>query len=78
MRTSVCRVKQTARDALLQEVSYLSAKNSELEEKLRTAPKMSEDMAELRRNNEVLLTLLGEGEEGWETVAPRPNWPLTY
>ena len=56
-----------SRDALLQEVSYLSSRNAQLEEELAISPRINDKYDELRKENEVLLTLLGEKEEELES-----------
>ena len=59
---------QLSRSALLQEVSYLSARNAELEESLGSDSNSAEAIARLEKENTVLLNLLGEKEEELENV----------
>ena len=59
---------QLSRSALLQEVSYLSARNAELEEKMGNDNSSAEAIARLDKENMVLLLLLGEKEEELENV----------
>ena len=59
---------QISRDALLEEVSFLSARNSEIEEKMGNIPEMEKNIQELRMNNDALLILLGEKDEQVDTA----------
>ena len=59
---------QISRDALLEEVSFLSARNSEIEEKMGNIPEMEKNIQELRMNNDALLILLGETDETVDTA----------
>jgi uncharacterized phage infection (PIP) family protein YhgE len=59
---------QSSRDALLEEVSYLSARNSQLEEQSSSVPKLSDEVLQYRQQNELLLSLLGEKEEEVEAT----------
>lgn len=59
---------EASRDALLDEVSYLSARNSQLEEQSSSVPKLSGDILLYRQQNELLLSLLGEKEEEVEAT----------
>ena len=59
---------QASRDALLDEVSYLSSKNAELEERVQSLPSLSKDFVEARRKIDVLLALLGEKGEEYEAL----------
>lgn len=52
----------------MQEVSYLSARNAELEESLDSNSNSTEAIARLEKENAVLLNLLGEKEEELENV----------
>jgi DNA repair exonuclease SbcCD ATPase subunit len=54
---------QASRDALLDEVSYLSSRNAQLEEQSASVPQLSEEIGTHRKKLELLLTLLGEKEE---------------
>jgi len=54
---------QASRDALLDEVSYLSSRNAQLEEESASVPHLSEEVVALRKRTELLLSLLGEKEE---------------
>jgi chromosome segregation ATPase len=54
---------QIARDALLQEVSFMSARNSELEERLAALASSELALQRLETENGVLLALLGEKDE---------------
>ena len=54
---------QASRDALLDEVSYLSSRNAQLEEESASVPQLTEDANTHRKKLELLLTLLGEKEE---------------
>jgi chromosome segregation ATPase len=54
---------QASRDALLDEVSYLSSRNAQLEEQNASVPHLSEEVSTHRKKLELLLTLLGEKEE---------------
>ena len=59
---------QASRDALLDEVNYLSAKNAKLEEDVASVPMLKEESRESRGRIEVLLVLLGEKEEEVEAI----------
>ena len=68
--TSIPIVLQMSRDALLEEVSYLSANNAKLNEQLRDLPALKEKMIAMKHRIDVLLVMLGEKEEELEaTVA---------
>lgn len=54
---------QQSRNALLEEVSFLSMRNSELEEQMSTMPKLIEDVNSSHKRIDLLLILLGEKEE---------------
>jgi chromosome segregation ATPase len=54
---------QIARDALLQEVSFMSARNAELEERLAALASTEMTLQRLETENGVLLALLGEKDE---------------
>jgi hypothetical protein len=60
---------QSARDALLGEVSYLSSRNVQLEEQLISYPIIQEDLMEYKRKNDMLLVMLGEKEEEYEALS---------
>jgi len=59
---------QKSRDALLEEVSFLSSKISEYEESLDSLPRITAELADLRGKNDALLVLLGEKEEELENT----------
>jgi hypothetical protein len=59
-------IEKATRDALLEEVSYLSNKTAKLEEELINYPKIVEEMNTYRHRSELLLILLGEKEEELE------------
>ena len=59
---------KSSRDALLQEVSFLSARNSELEEKVGPAQQTEAIIKQLETQNGILLNLLGEKEEEVENM----------
>ena len=59
---------QTSRNALLEEVSFLSARNAQLEEDTAEFPSMKEELQASRKQIEVLLVLLGEKEEELEAT----------
>jgi TATA element modulatory factor len=61
-------LQQSSRDALLEEVSYLSSKLSECEDQLASYPALSAENVELREKTEALLILLGEKEEELESL----------
>jgi TATA element modulatory factor len=61
-------LQQSSRDALLEEVSYLSSKLSEFEDQLASYPALSAENMELREKTEALLILLGEKEEELESL----------
>lgn len=65
VREQALRIQQiqTSRDALLEEVSFLSGKNSELEEQINSLPVMMREVTTLKKSNEALLMLLGEKDE---------------
>ena len=54
---------QSSRDALLEEVSFLSARNSEIEEQISNLPTLVGEINGLKAQNEALLMLLGEKDE---------------
>lgn len=57
-----------SRDALLEEVSYLSSRNSQLEEETALFPSIKFELSEKQKQIDVLLVLLGEKEEECEAV----------
>lgn len=59
---------QTARDALLEEVSYLSSRNAQLEEQTVAMPGMSGELDSYKERLDVLLLLLGTKEEELEAA----------
>jgi TATA element modulatory factor 1 TATA binding len=59
---------QISRDALLEEVNYLSAKNGKLEEDASSVPLLLEEARVNRGRIDVLLVLLGEKEEELEAM----------
>jgi hypothetical protein len=64
----VDHVRQISRDALLEEVSFLSSKLADYEENnLQVAP-LTAELSKLRAQNETLLLLLGEKEEELESM----------
>lgn len=67
-RVIVLTSLQTSRDALLEEVSFLSSKLSEWEDKMASFPSVQADNALLRERNDALLILLGEKEEELESL----------
>lgn len=58
-----------ARDALLEEVSFLSARNAQLEDATVQVPVLQQSHARLQQQVDVLLVLLGEKEEENEALA---------
>ena len=59
---------QTSRNALLEEVSFLSARNAQLEEDTTELPLLKETVQENQKQLDVLLVLLGEKEEELEAT----------
>lgn len=59
---------QAARNALLEEVSYLSMRNSQLEEQCASVPSLRAEVERCTKRTEMLLVLLGEKEEELEAV----------
>ena len=59
---------QASRDALLEEVNYLSARNAKLEEDTQSVPKLRQEALTSKKRIEVLLVMLGEKEEELEAV----------
>ena len=57
-----------SRDALLDEVSYLSSKLSEYEELLESIPTMNKESKLIKEQNYALLLMLGEKEEVLEST----------
>lgn len=53
---------------MLQEVNFLSSRNSMLEEKIASLPSLNEQLGSMKVKNELLLTMLGEKEEELEGV----------
>lgn len=66
--SSQVTVLQSARDALLKEVTYLSSRNAQLEEESASVPHFREEIVVSRKRNELLLALLGEKEEELEAM----------
>lgn len=54
---------QASRDALLEEVSYLSSKIAELDDKLHGLSLVEEELSHVKKRNDTLLILLGEKDE---------------
>ena len=54
---------QASRDALLEEVNYLSARNAKLEEDTQAVPRLRQEAQASKKRIEVLLVMLGEKEE---------------
>ena len=68
-----------SRDALLDEVSYLSATNTKLSEQLRGLPELTEKMGAMKRRIDVLLVMLGEKDEELEaTIADMKEVKYLY
>ena len=59
-------VHKASRNALLEEVSYLSMRNSQLEESCRIMPQIKIDLEQYKKQADVLLLMLGEKEEELE------------
>lgn len=59
---------QASRNALLEEVSYLSMRNSQLEEQSSSVPSLRADLEATAKRVELLLVLLGEKEEELEAM----------
>jgi hypothetical protein len=59
-------ISQQSRNSLLEEVSYLSSKSMEYEEKMKAYPSLANDFNKLKDQNNTLLLLLGEKEEELE------------
>ena len=59
-------VHKASRNALLEEVSYLSMRNSQLEESCRIMPQIKVDLEQYKKQADVLLLMLGEKEEELE------------
>lgn len=57
-----------SRDALLEEVSYLSSKLSECEELLESLPQLKKETKSIKNQNNTLLLMLGEKEEELEST----------
>ena len=53
---------------MLEEVTFLSARNSQIEEQISILPSLEGEISLLKKNNEALLILLGEKDEEVETV----------
>jgi DNA repair exonuclease SbcCD ATPase subunit len=68
LRSSVLSLTQ-ARDALLEEVSFLSARNAQLEDSTVSLPALRSNAQQLQQQVEVLLVLLGEKEEENDSLA---------
>lgn len=67
LRNTVSSLTQ-ARDALLEEVSFLSARNAQLEDATMSLPSLQSNAQQLQQQVDVLLVLLGEKEEENETL----------
>lgn len=59
---------QLSRDALLEEVSFLSAQNTELQEQLTNLPDTLAQLNSAKKRVEVLLGMLGEKQEELEAT----------
>ena len=59
---------QVSRNALLEEVSYLSMRNSQLEESCASVPQLQADVSAKKVRIDILLTMLGEKEEELEAI----------
>ena len=57
---------KASRNALLEEVSYLSMRNSQLEESCRMMPQIKINLEQYKKQADVLLLMLGEKEEEME------------
>lgn len=68
MQNSVAQLS-AARDALLEEVSFLSARNAQLEDATVQVPVLQQSHVRLQQQVDVLLVLLGEKEEENEALA---------
>lgn len=68
LQSSVAQLS-AARDALLEEVSFLSARNAQLEDATVQVPVLQQAHARLQQQVDVLLVLLGEKEEENEALA---------
>lgn len=63
-----CVSVQSARNALLEEVSYLSMRNAQLEEQCASVPSLRAEVERSTKRTEMLLVMLGEKEEELEAV----------
>lgn len=61
-------LRQASRNALLEEVSYLSMRNSQLEEQCASVPTLKFELQAVTKRLELLLVLLGEKEEELEAM----------
>lgn len=70
MRALNAQIQQleSTRNALLEEVSYLSMQNSQLEEETEALPQLRQDFENASKQNELLLVLLGEKDEELEAM----------
>lgn len=59
---------QASRNALLEEVSYLSMRNSQLEEQCASVPKLQAENEAFTKRLELVLVLLGEKDEELEAM----------
>ncbi len=59
---------EASRNALLEEVSYLSSRNAELEEKVLSVPGLHATISELQSKSNILLNILGEKDEELEAT----------
>jgi len=59
---------QASRNALLEEVSYLSMRNSQLEEQCASVPKLQAENDAFTKRLELVLVLLGEKDEELEAM----------
>jgi TATA element modulatory factor len=59
---------QVSRDALLEEVNFLSMRNAQMEEQLSGLPNLKQEALASRKRVDVLLEIVGEKEEEIEAV----------
>lgn len=59
---------QASRNALLEEVSYLSMRNSQLEEQASSVPHLQSELDAYKKRLELVLVLLGEKDEELEAM----------
>jgi hypothetical protein len=53
---------------LLEEVTFLSARNSQVEEQIASLPSLQDEIKVLKKTNDALLVLVGEKDEEVETI----------